>query len=219
MNHAPFTAHLREAIAINRDRADAWAALSHGRTRVLSRLLVASEMATLPFAWWVERQAKRSGPGMVEMLGRCFVAMRDLPPVVRVAPADAPAMLRAARADATERWRRSVDTARANHAPDAVVAHSKRLLRDLDDASGILCMRRHLLESSARVAFVMQHIPRNHRGRFVMWDLLQRHGLGLCVAERLDDLALPLQREGLPFLAHDLPAIPHDPDDIGPGAQ
>lgn len=205
---APFSDHLREAIALNRARLEPWAVLSQGRTRVVSRLLITSEYATLPVAWWTERQARRAAPSGLRDLDRCFVSMRDLPPVERAAPADAPQALRRARAAATTTWARAVAAARRADAPDAALAASLALLRDLADAPGALCMRRHLAESAARAGSVLMGLSRESAVRPVLWGLLQRHGLGFGAADRLDDLALPLQREGVPILAHDLPVIP-----------
>jgi hypothetical protein len=69
-------------------------------------------------------------------------------------------------------------------------------------------MRRHLAESAARVAAVIAACAPLHPARPLLWGLLLRHGVGFPAGDRLDDLALPLQREGIPILAHDLPSIP-----------
>lgn len=204
----PFSAHLREAIAVNRARAPRWAALTNGRTRLVSRLLVASEYATLPVAWHLERQARAAGSEALEALNRCFVPMGDLPPVTRAAPADAPAAVRSRRSTATATWRSAATAAWRADAPDVALAASRAMLHELAEAPGTLCMRRHLAESAARVAAVLQDTDRSRAAREVVWSVLLRHGMGFHVGDRLDDLALPLQRDGIPILAHDLPAIP-----------
>ena len=208
MSHAPFSSHLRDAIAINRARTEPWAALSAGRSRIVSRSLIASEYATLPVAWWFEWHARSAGLDAVATLGRCFVEMRDLPPVAQAAPTDVSLVLRRRRGADTATWRRAVTAAQRADRADAALAASRALLDPLDDAPGTLCMRRHLAESAARVASVLRLPDTPPAARPFLWALLVRHGLGLSAADRLDDLALPLQRDGIPILAHDLPVIP-----------
>jgi hypothetical protein len=208
VSHAPFSSHLRDAIAINRARTEPWAALSAGRSRLISRALIASEYATLPVAWWFEWHARSAGLDAVATLGRCFVEMRDLPPVTHATPRDAPHDVRRRRGADTSMWRGAVAAAQRADRADAAVAASRALLEPLDDAPGTLCMRRHLAESAARVASVLRLPETPREVRPVLWALLLRHALGLTAADRLDDLALPLQRDGIPILAHDLPVIP-----------
>lgn len=89
-------------------------------------------------------------------------------------------------------------------------------------------MRRHLEESRDRVRAVsarLRHLasvaglpdPEPLLRKLVWW-----HERALPLADRLDALARPLQREGIPILVHDLPVIPPLPadwDDARPAAQ
>ncbi|MDX2183457.1 MAG: hypothetical protein SFW08_05670 [Gemmatimonadaceae bacterium] len=205
---APFSDHLREAIALNRERLGQWSALSQGRTRAVSRLLIASEYATLPVAWWTERAAQRAGAAAVAALAACFVPMRNLPPIQRSAPVDAPHSLLQARRSATAAWAGAISAATRADAPQDAHAATATMLRTLAAAPGTLCMRRHLAESAARVACVLRSLNAREPARAILWALLERHALGIRFADVLDDLALPLQRDGIPILAHDLPPIP-----------
>src|SRR5205085_2238604 len=65
-----FTTHLRDAIALNRDRAATYARDSDGRSAALSRRLIRAERAILPLAGWLDRRGD---------LGAAFVAIADLP--------------------------------------------------------------------------------------------------------------------------------------------
>ena len=57
-----FERHLREAIALNRERAPKYAAISGGATRPISRALISAELALLPVARWFDAAARAERP-------------------------------------------------------------------------------------------------------------------------------------------------------------
>ena len=87
------------------------------------------------------------------------------------------------------------------------------------DESRMNAMRRHLEESRERVRAVAPHLrtlaapaglpdPEPLLRKLLWW-----HERALPLADRLDALARPLQREGIPILVYDLPTIPVLPAD------
>jgi len=53
-----FADHLREAIAVNRSRRDFYAERTGGRSRLLSTTLITLETLSLPWAMYLDRQAR-----------------------------------------------------------------------------------------------------------------------------------------------------------------
>jgi hypothetical protein len=204
----PFGEHLREAIAVNRQRREGWSDLSAGRTRSISRWLIGSEVALLPVAAWCDRRAAREGAAGTAALARCFVPMHGLGPVALAAAADAPSALLAARGATRQSLVRALARARGRDEPLAAREVLASALDQLAAARGTLAMRRHVLESARRVASVLLDTDVPKAIRQLLWQFALQHAQALRAADMLDDLALPLQREGIPILENDLPAIP-----------
>jgi hypothetical protein len=211
----PFERHLREAIALNRVRAGPYAALSGGRSRLVSESLIASERLLLPLARWFDGRAEPYHRAGIPVLEAVFVPMTGLGPVERRAPLPGPGVGR--HAGARARASRAVgqalargDVARARAAVEAALA---RLSCPAVDG-----MRRHVLESARRVLTVAGPLGRLAVARRLpppeplLHRLARLHVWSLPAADRLDDLALPLQLQGVPILVHDLPPIPAWPD-------
>ncbi|MBH24590.1 MAG: hypothetical protein CMH57_09090 [Myxococcales bacterium] len=70
-----FTLHMREAIALNRARAPLYAERTHGASRWLSRMLVASEIACLPLARYFDHAARPFNAAGVGVVADDFVSM------------------------------------------------------------------------------------------------------------------------------------------------
>ena len=209
----PFEAHLRDAIALNRERAPRYAALSRGASRSISRALIAAEWLLLPLARWFDRRAAPYERAGIPLMQDCFVPMSGAPPladsrpwpaVVRPAPAT-PALIR-------RRIRSAFRIGSFPAAADAIEAE----LRVLEAAPGN-AMLRHLLESARRIAAVapghvksatLQGMPSPAP---LLTRLLLLHLIGLNAATLLDRRAHLLQRQGIPILAQDLPPIPARP--------
>src|SRR5215207_3680309 len=79
MRVGPFEHHLREAIALNRERAPRYAALSDGASRPISRGLIAAEYLLLPVARWFDRRAASYHRAGIPLLEDLFVPMALTP--------------------------------------------------------------------------------------------------------------------------------------------
>lgn len=209
-----FEAHLREAIALNRERAPRYAALSHGESRRISRWLIATEWLLLPVARWLDHRAAPYERAGIPLMQDCFVPMSDAPAFAESSPWPSPALqpVPVRPAQIRHRVRSALRTGSFTSAAGAIGQE----LRALDAAPGNH-MVRHLLESARRIATVApRHIRRSTDYALpsparLLTQLLELHLLGFEAAAFLDRQAHPLQRRGIPILAQDLPPIPARP--------
>lgn len=208
----PFEGHLREAIALNLERAPRYATLSNGASRSISRDLVAAERLLLPVARWFDRRAEPWHEAGIPLLEALFVSMELAPPFGAVPPSSDAGTTRPAASPRVIR-RRVGRGWRAGAFPGAASALAGELA-ELSVAPGRDCMVRHLLESAHRLATLAPaHVALSlERGLPSPAPLLARlfrmHLWGLPAAASLDRRARPLQARGITILAADLPSIP-----------
>jgi hypothetical protein len=207
--------HLREAIALNRERMPLYAAETGGRSRGVSRRLIRSERLGLIAAWSIDRRAKPWLDRGVRVVCDDFVPMAWTPPFARRSGDPPPSLAEYAEPDVGAIRRDARRALRSGGFPAASVV----LERELDALAGtpaFHCMVRHLLESALRVANLA---PRHaERARTVGMDSPERisrtlvdlhlHALGEAAA--LDRAAAPLQAEGVPIVCRDVPPIPSE---------
>lgn len=207
----PFERHLREAIALNRERAPLYAALSHGESRRLSRLLIAAEWLLLPVARWFDREAAPYRRAGVPLLDAIFVPMSHAPAFGAVQLAAAVAV-RTTSPDPAGIRRRVQRAYRDASFPGAGKAIADQLQRLTSLGGNHLVI--HLLESAHRVASLSPDLVTRSLDRGlpspepILARLLRLHLWGLTPASRLDDRAGILHARGIPILAQDLPPIP-----------
>jgi hypothetical protein len=207
----PFERHLREAIALNRDRAPKYAILSNGTSSPISRTLIAAERLIMPIARWFDQRAELYEQAGVPLLASLFVPMSEAPPFLPIRPAGLrdsgqphprPAAIR----------RRVTAAYRVGSFPAAADALASELA-GLASAQGVDCLVRHLLESAYRLAQLAPvHVAAaQERGlrspALLLTHLLRLHLWALGPAGMLDRRALPLQARGIAILAQDLPPI------------
>lgn len=206
-----FEHHLREAIALNRDRAPRYAELTAGRSRRVSRALIASELVLLPVARWFDRRAAPYEQAGVPLMSSLFVPMAGAAPF---APHRPVVQGRGAPRPNVTAIRRRAVAAFADGSFAAAAAVLDAELGRLDANPATDCMVRHLLESARRIAVLAPVHADAARGAGLrdplplLGQLLRMHLWGLASGAMLDRWARPLQLEGIPILAQDLPPIP-----------
>lgn len=208
----PFENHLRDALALNRERMSHYAELSAGGSRPISRTLIAAELILLPVARWFDRQAAPYHEAGIPMLETLFAPMSTAPPL-GAGPFSAsrvPQLSRLRPADIGRRVRSAYRSGSFSAAATALECELAALNHD----PCVDCLVRHLLESAHRlVCLAPAHVAlASERGlaspRRLLTRLLWLHLWGLTPAAMLDKRARPLQAQGIPILAQDLPPIP-----------
>jgi len=210
-----FAQHLREAIAINRERAEHYAVASEGRSRFLSEQLIASERATLPIATWLDRRAAPFNAHGIAVVQGDFVPMHPLPSweqAPQYLGVSTHAHRRSLRRQLTalrRRGRRLSKTGAfarlANHCAEQL-AYIRALERT---EQAHFAMTAHIVESigfGARNA--AQTVAQHPQVRDLANDLMQVQLLGLRICIALDLQAQHLHAEGVGIVLNDVPAIP-----------
>lgn len=208
----PFERHLREAIALNRDRAPRYEALSRGASRAISNALIGAEVGLLPVARWFDGAARPYHAAGIPILEDLFVPMANAPSFQesRLMSAAAQVVSWKRPSAIRQRVRRAY---RAGSFPAATAVLEEELTSLAVDPE-TNCMLRHLLESARRLTVLApEHVARARaRGLRspapLLGRLLSLHLWALRAANALDRRALPLQRRGIAILAQDLPRIP-----------
>ncbi|MCE7870457.1 hypothetical protein DYH09_08795 [bacterium CPR1] len=189
--------HLWKALQINLGRLPAYARLTQGRSLPLSCALIGLELSILPLALVVDALARplnRRGSMVVEedfvdLELQPFLASYEAPETVQ--PAD---------------LARVADRTRVGTFRELALACEGEL-EQLGDPR-CQCMLRHMLESLLRIANNAPQHARQGDSSWLSWLLIGAHRALLPVAGWLDRLAAPLQKEGVPILFQDLPAVP-----------
>jgi hypothetical protein len=206
----PFEQHLRDAIALNRHRAPHYSSRSGGRSRSISRALIAAEWALLPVARWFDRRAEPYHRAGIPLLDEVFTSMEEVPPLGSCSPRLTSATYRPPEVAAIRRRVRSEFVAAGFGAAERAISVE---LSRLDRDSHLDCTLRHLLESAHRIAALApQHIARARSAGLASPEsliarLLRLHLRGLPLAAWLDARARPVQMAGIPILEQDLPRI------------
>jgi len=211
----PFERHLRDAIALNRERASLYAALSKGASAPISRTLIAAERFLLPVAHWFDGRAAPYHKEGIPLLESLFVPMSGAPPFVPARP------LAGRRGDQPAPRPGAIGRRiRAAYDAGSFAGAARALEGEVDALAGSESdfLLRHLLESARRLAQLAPgHIAlARERGLRspapLLARLLRLHLWGLAPAHVLDERAHPLHARGIAILAQDLPVIPpaHD---------
>lgn len=209
----PFTAHMREAIALNQERLPLYAQLTNGVSLPISRRLIRAEQLAIPIALWFDRAAMPYEARGIPLLSDAFVSMERAPAFAASPPLPpAPPRLLAPR----EAWQlgRSVTRAYRQRGWGEAALVLDAALDAMADAPCYACMVRHLLESALRVALLAphhaaqaeQHGLRGTAG--LSWRLVWLHLMALSQAAALDQQAAPLQARGVPIVCQDVPRVP-----------
>lgn len=209
-----FEAHLREAIALNAARAPQYAARTGGRSRAVSRRLIASERLLLPVARWFDERAARYHAAGVPLLDALFVPMDATPPYGATSPCRLPTAYRP-----PDPWRLRAAVVRGFRADGYAGAAGavEKALERLDACPAVDGMTRHLLESLRRLCHLAPPSVAAARALgmaspgWLLGMLFWGHLAALGFAARLDARARPLQCAGVPIVVGDVPPIPPHP--------
>ena len=208
-----FETHLREAIALNRERLPLYAQLTDGASLPISRRLIRAELLALPLARYFDRRAQPYERAGIPLLSEAFVSMQETPAFQAPAPLPPPPPVllspREARKLAAAVWRAH----RRNGFGGASQA-LKQALGSLAAFPCYACMLRHMLESALRIAnLAPDHAAVAQQAGLPSPAALSRrlfwvHLMALGQSASLDRQAAPLQAVGIPIVCQDVPPIP-----------
>ncbi len=211
------TEHLIEAIQINWRRSKLYSKLSNGRSHFVSIFLISSETLTLPLSLLLDCIAKFWQWRGVPVLVHEFIPMDETPDYKDSYPDDV--LVSEQLPDYKfEEFYRSLWDAFKTFQYSKMSEAFELAMKPLENYPGSYCMLRHLLESGLRCANLAEkHVETAHEKNvasphwFCLY-LIFTHILPLKLGLYLDKKAHAVQKEGIPIIYQDVPAISPFPE-------
>ncbi len=215
-----FETHIRDAIAVNRTRLPLYSRLTDGASEKVSRKFILNQHLVLPITWYVDWRARTFQRKGVPIVCLDMVSMRLAPRFKERSGAPPRPLSDYDRPDVGT-MRRRVKAA-YRHGGFAEVS---RVIGDeverLHAIPTYHCMLRHMLESALRCSNLAP-VYMEKATRIGMklpaelsWFLVGLHLMALGGCAELDDLAAPVQAEGIPIIGQDVPPIAPLPRGLG----
>jgi hypothetical protein len=203
--------HLKEAIALNKERRELYAEHTEKRSRQISDLLIFSEQLSLVAALPLEKLEQPLRKEGITILCDNLVPMSGAPEFFLNRD---PEPLSFYSKEKVFYYRRDLLKAWQAHDYGRLYRETVARIDALKEAQDYHCMARHLLESIARAAALAPHHLRQAeqknlkaRARQIIDTFIRLQIEALAFGKTLDEKAAPLQAEGAPLLCNDVPVI------------
>ena len=204
--------HLKDAIALNRARKPLYSELTQGRSEEISDLLISFEKLGIFTAYFYDYPARSFQEAGIPVICDDLASMSEAPQFATSAPKITAPFVPMNVAET----KAEIKAAYARGGFEEVSEVSQSILDSLADEPGEHCLFRHFISSITRTASIApKHIekakelnlPTSPAG--LEWSFIRLQLLGLEGLEKIDELAAPLQAEGIPILCQDIPQIPN----------
>lgn len=210
---ACLTDHIHDAMNLNKARASAYALLTDGKSSPISKKLIRMERwlsLAVPFAdaWAAPFQAAG-----VNILCDDFIDMSLTPAFRAMNPAGKDNVANFRRAD-EKILIKNLDALLDENNFIGLGDYADEQIRLLDQNPRYNCMVKHVLESIRRMAYLAPKHNRLAKQKIKISSLslsrivLRNHINMLDTSAEIDQLAAPLQADGLPIICQDVPYIP-----------
>ncbi|WP_413293267.1 hypothetical protein ACLSU7_17945 [Bdellovibrio sp. HCB185ZH] len=207
------TEHIREAMALNKQRKPLYMKLSQGKSQTVSDKLIWIErklMLAVPFAdvWAAPYQAAG-----IPIMCQDLIEMSETPQFLSRNPEGVDSLHNYRRPDIATIKSHLLELFRAK-AYLEIAEYADSQIKDLEQKPRYNCMVRHILESIRRMAALTPIHAQKARAKNMLSPeslsrtVLRTHILLLNDFAELDALAAPLQANALPILCQDVPYIP-----------
>lgn len=206
-----FTAHVKESIVINRARKPIYREITAGKSdRVFSKLINLERMM-IPFALVYDQRARSFQKSGVPVLKDEFVSMNfEFDPTVRKYPEAE------ARDIPWEKFRSDLQELIRKKDQPGLLRETHGIVEEMKMQPDYWCLTRHLVESFHRFAYFLPERVKAAKELGVkspeklLWDIVEFHLIGFPRFMKIDRLAIPIQREGIPILCQELPDLLRD---------
>lgn len=211
-----FENHLKEAVQINQLRAPLYSELSQGKSLMVSRQIINFEESLIFFNHlffanyekWAEPYNEKGIPILCEY----FVSMKNVPSFIPKYQNGSPFAKDYLEIDPYI-LARNLSYIKKKHGLQALDEELQKWLLLLEKEPRLNCMLRHVLESIKRI---IQFLPSQElrasnlnlsSPRWIAEKLISSHIMMISNFVKLDELAAPLNIEGLPILCQDVPKL------------
>lgn len=211
-----FRHHLEEAIALNKERTELYANLTAGGSRKISEALISMEKEMLFFNRYVMDYDRQSKPYEEQGIGvACdsYVPMSLTPPFRAQDPRGPITGPDVDGRSVVSRWSLILALARGF---DDFIVEGRRQLTEIQMQPRTNCLTAHFLESMIRIAALapLHEAQAREAGlpspQSIHRWMIRGHIFYLGESLRIDELAKPFQKQGVPILCQDLPPIEYD---------
>ncbi len=203
-----FERHLREAIHVNRLRAQEYSKLTQGRSERISKLLIYLDQTGLPSGKYFDLRA-REIPGSSGVSLVCEVIPSVLPVLEKPLTKDSPIDVKRYRSFSVRMANREIRAAYKQGGLNATRAVLATKLAELNQEPRFNCLARQFLTSMDRLAEVSARAPNRAAADQLAWELMKATLLQLRMLTQLDLMAAEFQAAGIPILCGEIPKIPN----------
>lgn len=210
-----FQEHIRESIAINKERKQIYAELTGGRSNKIFNLLIGYEYVTLAPATILDLQALPFQKNGMDLFCHEFMSMVRAPkfnPENKVIPQEQ------FRPFDWMFYKNRMSEALKHQDLDEVKRTAIEALLELKSQPSYYCFSRHFFESIYRFAhFVPLRAKQAEEMELkdptnLMFRVMKLHIMGLKDSHRIDLWAQPIQMSGIPILCSEIPDLLFDLD-------
>lgn len=211
-----FQEHIRESIAINKERKQVYADLTDGRSNKIFNLLISYEYLTLAPAAVFDLKALSYQKNGMDLFCHEFMSMMRTPkfqPENQIIPSEK------FRPFDWKFYKTRMNEALKHRDLSEVRKTSIEALLDLKSQPHYYCFSRHLFESIYRFAFFAPLRAQQAQDMELkdptdlMFKVMKLHLLGLKDSHRIDLWSQPIQMSGIPILCSEIPDLLFDLDD------
>jgi len=203
-----FERHLKEAIHVNRVRAQEYSKLTHGRSERISKLLIFLDRTGLPFGKYFDLRA-REIPGSSGVSLVCEVIPSVLPVLEKPLASESPTDLKRYRPFSVRMANREIRAAYKQGGLPATRAVLATQLTELNQEPKFNCLARQFISSMDRLVEASARAPNRAAADRLAWELMKATLLQLRMLTQLDRMAAEFQAAGIPILCGEIPKIPN----------
>lgn len=206
--------HLKDAMMLNRARLEKYSVLTHGASEEISHRLLGFEFLGLFPSAFLDGQAESFQKEGISIVCDELVAMSTVPEFVPKS-ASVPEPLSRFVPLSPEDISAEIESAYEKESFSGVSKATQKWLAVANQAPSYHCLMRHFLDSIVRAANLAplhiaqaQKLGETRSPANLSWEFIKMELFGLSQMESIDELAAPIQAQGIPILCQDVPVIP-----------
>lgn len=206
--------HLKDAMTLNRARLGKYSALTQGASEEISHRLLGFEFVGLYPSVFLDWQAESYQKEGVSIICDELVSMSTVPefvPKSTIDPEPLSKFVPLSPGDISA----EIESAYENESFSGVTKAAQKWLAVANQTPSYHCLMRHFLDSIVRAANLAplhvaqaQKLGETRSPADLSWEFIKMQLFGLSQMESIDELAAPIQAQGIPILCQDVPVIP-----------
>ncbi len=207
-----FTKHIKESIKINQESSKFYKELTDGESDQIYKRLIAGEKASLKIAQSIDKQVQLYHQHGIDLLCQEFKDMIPFEPSLKDSqfPDVAPLPLK------YFSFYKQINKAIKTNDENIIRSEALKILNELHKSPSYHCFSRHIIESIYRFAYYIpirkkQSEDKNlNDPKKILIKVIKLQLLALPFAQPIDRLTIPIQKQGISMLCHELPNLIED---------